>query len=109
MSQYSGQDSASTRSNALAAIGIGGVIAGSVDLLQACILFGWSIPLAVAGGVRGAEAFKGGAGNYILGVLLQLFITLSIAAFYYAASRRLSFLKEHPLVCGLAYGLLPIW
>jgi hypothetical protein len=26
------------------------------------------------------------------------------AAFYYAASRRLTFLTEHPLVCGLFYG-----
>jgi hypothetical protein len=94
----------SKRKTALLAIGVGGVTAGTIDLLQACILFGWSIPLAIAGGLRGAAAFNGGAGNYVLGVVLQLFITLSFAAFYYAASRRLSFLKEHPLVCGLAYG-----
>src|SRR5277367_31531 len=94
----------SKRKTALLAIGVGGVTAGTIDLLQACILFGWSIPLAIAGGLRGAAAFNGGAGNYVLGVVLQLFITLSFAAFYYAASRRLSFLKDHPLVCGLAYG-----
>ena len=107
MKQHSEQDSASgqgTQSNVLLAIGVGGLIAGSVDLLQACILFGWTIPLAVAGGLRGAAAFQGGVGNYILGVFMQLFITVSFAAFYYAASRRLRFLTEHPLVCGLAYG-----
>jgi hypothetical protein len=42
--------------------------------------------------------------TYILGVLLHFFIALSAAAIYYAASRRLSFLKEHPLVCGLFFG-----
>ena len=107
MKQHSEQDSASgqgTQSNVLLAIGVGGLIAGSVDLLQACILFGWTIPLAVAGGLRGAAAFQGGVGNYILGVFMQLFITVSFAAFYYAASRRLRFLTEHPLVCGLFFG-----
>jgi len=32
------------------------------------------------------------------------FIAFSAAAVYYAASRWLEFLKEHPLVCGLFYG-----
>ena len=90
--------------SALLAIGVGGLIAGTLDLLQACILFGWDIPLAIAAGLLGRQAFQGGAGTYALGVLLHFFIAFSFAAFYYAASRRLSFLKEHPLVCGLFYG-----
>ena len=92
------------KKNAGLAIAVGGVIAGTLDLLQACILFGWDIPLAIAAGLLGKQAFHGGAGTYILGVLLHFFIALSFAAFYYAASRRLSFLREHPLVCGLFYG-----
>jgi hypothetical protein len=44
------------------------------------------------------------AAGYVPGVLLHIFIALSFAAFYYAASRRLTFLTEHPLVCGLFYG-----
>lgn len=90
--------------NALLAIGVGGLVAGAVDLTQACILFGWNIPLAVAAGLLGPSAFNGGAGTYILGVFLHFFIACSFAAFYYAASRRLGFLREHPLVCGLFYG-----
>jgi hypothetical protein len=86
------------------AIGVGGLIAGTLDLLQACILFGWDIPLAIAGGLLGRRAFQGGAGTYVLGVLLHFFIALSAATIYYAASRRLTFLKEHPLVCGLFFG-----
>jgi hypothetical protein len=86
------------------AIGVGGLIAGTLDLFQACILFGWDIPLAIAGGLLGRRAFQGGAGTYVLGVLLHFFIALSAATIYYAASRRLTFLKEHPLVCGLFFG-----
>ena len=92
------------RRNALLAIAVGGGIAGTLDLLQACILFGWDIPLVIAGGLLGGEAFHGGVGTYVLGVALHFFIACSAAAVYYAASRRLGFLKEHPLVCGLFFG-----
>jgi len=94
----------SLRSNALLAIGVGGLIAGTLDLLQACILFGWDIPLAIAGGLLGQQAFNGGVGTYALGVFLHFFIATSAAAIYYAASRKLVFLREHPLVCGLFFG-----
>jgi hypothetical protein len=90
--------------DAVRAIGAGGLIAGALDLTQASILFGWRIPLVIAGGLLGPKATHGGAGTYALGVLLHFFIALSAAAIYYAASRRLPFLKEHPLVCGLFYG-----
>ena len=86
------------------AIGVGGMIAGTLDLLQACILFGWDIPLAIAGGLLGRRAFQGGVGTYILGLLLHFFIALSAATIYYETSSRLTFLKEHPFVCGLFFG-----
>jgi Na+/alanine symporter len=92
------------KGNALLAIAVGGLIAGALDLTQACILFGWDIPLAIAGGLLGRQAFHGGVGTYILGVFLHFFIACSAAAVYYAASRRLGFLTEHPLVCGLFFG-----
>jgi hypothetical protein len=94
----------SKKRSALLAIGVGGLIAGALDLLQACILFGWDIPLAIAAGLLGRQAFQGGVAIYVLGVLLHFFIALSAAAVYYAASRKLGFLKEHPLVCGLFFG-----
>jgi hypothetical protein len=94
----------STRRNALLAIGVGGGIAGTLDLLQACILFGWDIPLSIAGGLLGREAVHGGAGTYVLGVALHFFIACSAAATYYAASRKLRFLAEYPLICGLFFG-----
>jgi Na+/alanine symporter len=94
----------SANRSALLAIGVGGGVAGTLDLLQACILFGWDIPLAIAGGLLGRQAFEGGAGTYVLAVLLHFFIACSAAAIYYGASRKLVFLREHPLVCGLFFG-----
>ena len=96
--------SAVTRKSAILAISAGGVIAGAIDLTQACLLFGWDIPLSIAAGLLGRQALYGGVTTYLLGVLLHFFIATSFAVFYYAASRKLTFLTEHPIVCGLAYG-----
>ena len=95
----------SVKRSALLAISVGGLIAGALDLTQACILFGADIPLSIAGGLLGRAAFHGGVGTYILGVLLHFFIALSASAIYYGASLRLVFLKQHPLVCGLFFGI----
>ena len=94
----------SANRNAVLAIAVGGLVAGTLDLAQACILFGWDIPLAIAAGLLGPQAFHGGAATYVLGVCLHFFIALSAATVYYAASRKLVFLREHPLVCGLFFG-----
>lgn len=98
------ESSQSKKKSAILAIAVGGMVAGTLDLLQACILFGWDIPLAIAAGLLGRQAFQGGAGTYILGVFLHFFIACSAASVYYAASRKLRFLTEHPLVCGLFFG-----
>jgi hypothetical protein len=90
--------------SALLAIGVGGGIAGTLDLLQACILFGWDIPLAIAGGLLGPRAFQGGPGTYALGVVLHFSIACTAAAVYYGVSLKLGFLREYPLVCGLFFG-----
>jgi Na+/alanine symporter len=99
-----GTSGPSAKNDAWLAIAAGGGIAGTIDLLQACILFGWNIPLAIAGGLLGQAAFQGGVGTYVLGVVLHFFIAGSAAAVYYGASRKLTFLTEHPLVCGLFFG-----
>jgi hypothetical protein len=94
----------SKRRNALLAIAVGGLAAGALDLSQACILFGSRIPLLIAAGLLGKGALQGGVPVYVLGVLLHFFIACSAAAVYYGASRRLTFLTGHPLVCGLFFG-----
>ena len=90
--------------NTILAIAAGGLIAGTLDLAQALILFSKKVPLAIAAGLLGPRAFHGGAGTYILGVLLHFFSACSAAAIYVAVSRKLGFLTEHPLVCGLFFG-----
>src|SRR5262249_193264 len=93
------------KANAPLAITVGGLIAGSLDLTQAFILLGKGVPLAIAAGLLGPVAFQGRAGTYVLGVVLHFFIAWSAAAIYYGASRKLIFLKEHPLGCVLLFGI----
>jgi hypothetical protein len=95
----------SGKRNALLAIGVGGLIVGTLDLTQAFILFGVRVPLVIAAGLLGRQALHGGVATYALGVLLHFFIASSATAVYYLASRSLTFLKEHPLVCGFFYGI----
>src|SRR6266446_2466509 len=91
--------------NALLAIGVGGLIAGALEITQAIILFGKTVPLVIAAGLLGKGALHdGGAGTYALGLFLHFFIAMSVATIYYVASRRLKFLAEHWIVCGLFYG-----
>src|SRR5229473_1948343 len=85
-------------------IAVGGFIAGILDLTQAFILFGRRVPLVIAAGLLGRQAFHRGVGTYVLGVFLHFFIAFSAAAVYYVASRRLRFMTEHALVCGLFFG-----
>ena len=73
-------DSTSSKTSALLVIAAGGGIAGTLDLLQACILFGWRIPLVIAAGLLGRQALHGGVGTYILGVCLHFFIACSATA-----------------------------
>ena len=92
--------------NARLAILTGGLIAGTLDLMQASILFGRRVPLVIAAGLLGPQALHQGAATYVLGICLHFFIATTATAIYYFASRRLSFLVGYPLVCGLIYGLL---
>ena len=89
---------------AVLAIGAGGLIAGTLDLGETLVVFGAKSPLAIAAGMLGQNAFRGGAAIYILGVLLHYLIVFSAAAIYFAASRRLHFLIEYRLICGLFFG-----
>ena len=73
--------------SALAAIGIAGFVAGTLDILQACIKFGWDIPKVIAAGLLGPSVIEsGGPGTYVLGLLLHFFIACSAAAIFAAAT-----------------------
>jgi hypothetical protein len=97
--------SAPARTTLLRPMLIGGVLAATFDLTSAFITLGWGNPRLIAGGLLGHEAAHGGAGTWILGVLLHYSIALCAAAFYCIASRWLPFLRGFWLVCGLFYGI----
>ena len=104
MTVISSSDSRS-RHKLLLPILVGGFAAGLLDLIAAFITMGWGIPRGIAGGLIGAQARHGGVAIWVLGVLIHFFIAFSAAAIYCASSIKLDFLRDHPLVCGLFYGI----
>lgn len=83
----------------------GGAVAGTIDLISGFVTFGWGVCRGIAGGLLGPEALHGGVAVWLLGLLLHFFIATSIAAVYCLSSRRLTFLRDHFLVCGVFYGM----
>src|SRR5262245_50297765 len=84
----------------------GGLVVGALDGLDAIVVFGLrgATPVRVfqgiAAGLLGRATFQGGLRTALLGLAIHFFIAFSIAATYYAASRRFSILVRRPLVCG---------
>lgn len=85
---------------------VGGAIAGTLDFISAILTFGPGVAKAIAGGLLGRQVIQtGGALEWTLGLLLHFFIAFCAAAVYCLASRRLPFLRDHWLVCGMFYGI----
>lgn len=102
-------------SNALRAIGLGGLLAGVLDLAAACVNAGLSgvtpvrVFQAIASGLLGAESYKGGAATAVLGVFLHFIIAFVAAIVYYIVSRRIRFLTGYAVISGVIYGILVYW
>lgn len=92
----------------VAAIVVGGAIVGVLDLAYAIIVYSPKhpirIPQAIATGVLGRASFSDGARSAVLGVILHFVIALGAATAYYLASRKVRFLVDRPVVCGMIYG-----
>jgi hypothetical protein len=84
---------------------IAGLVSGILDLSSAFIIYGMRVPLVIAAGLIGLQALQGGSWVYILGIALHFLIATAAAGVYYGASRALEFLVDHPVVCGLFYGI----
>lgn len=96
------------RKSLLAAIVLGGLVAGTIDIGAAALISMRGIVFilhAIAGGLLGAESFRGGAGSAVMGRLLQWAMSLVIAAIFVLASSRIGLLKRMWVACGLAYGV----
>src|SRR5262245_5616966 len=91
----------------------GGFAAAALDIVNAMVF--WSLyagtkPVAIlqsiAAGLQGKAAFSGGASSAALGLFLHFFIMCAMAAVYWLACRRWTWMLERPAVAGVAYGLL---
>jgi hypothetical protein len=88
----------------------GGLTAGVLDLIDAMIIGGLKrmspvqVLQSVASGALGSDAFNGGLPTAALGAVLHFFIAFAVAAVYYAASRKLAALYQHPAIWGPAFG-----
>ena len=100
------------RSRATSTILWAGLIAGTLDITAALIVYarvgteGIRLLQGIASGLLGKAAFVGGLSTATLGLLCHYFIATSWAAIYYGASRRIASLVEHPVVAGVVYGMI---
>jgi len=88
-----------------------GALAATIDIAYA---IGWALVhgstaerllQAVASGWQGRAAFEGGWASAALGLASHYAILLVAAGLFLAASRRLPWLRLHPVPAGLLYGL----
>jgi len=103
---------AGTASRALLLVLAGGLVAGALDITDACVYWGYKkdvpamrVMQSVASGVLGKEAYNGGAATAALGLLLHFFISICASIFFYAVARRLRALVRHAVISGILYGL----
>jgi hypothetical protein len=104
---------AGPRSSPLPLVLAGGLVAGTLDIVYACVF--WAVKAgvpvrrilqSVAAGLLGKASFEGGAVTAALGLGLHYFIACSMAVAYYLVARRWPLLRERAAPCGVAYGLL---
>lgn len=97
-----------TTRNALRAALIGGLLAGTIDIIAACVIF--QAPPApvlksIAAGIVGRPAaHAGGMDIVLLGAFLQAFISVVAAGVYAFASMALPILIRQWLIMGILFG-----
>jgi|SRR5262245_26883857 len=91
----------------------GGLVAGTLDIVYACVFWALeaNVPVqrilqSVAAGLLGKESFEGGAPTAALGLALHFFIATSMSVVYYLIGRRWALLWQRPVLSGGVYGLL---
>ena len=98
--------------NSKRAILLGGFFAGVMDFTAATIFYGFwrdrspiQVWQSVASGLLGMRAYDGGLTTAVLGVFFHFVIAFTAAATFYAASRKISLLVQHPIISGIFYGI----
>jgi len=99
------------KNRALVAVLIGGLIAGTLDLTYAILfsaMHGYTatrVMQSVASGALGQAAYDGGTGTALLGTVLHYTLAICAAAVYFIASRRITLLREQPVLSGAIFGV----
>ena len=99
------------RPSAARAIVVGGLVAGTLDLLFAVLFYGYArggseddVLHSIASGWLGRTAFAGGGPSSVLGFFTQYLIALGAAAVFFVVSGAFPVLRRRPVPAGLAFG-----
>ena len=101
-----------TASRSLPAILAAGLLCGVMDISAAFLISapkGISprrILQGIASGLIGPASFRGGWITSALGLAIHFLIAFTAAAVFYAASRKLHALLDHPWLAGIGYALV---
>jgi hypothetical protein len=96
------------------AIVYGGLTVGALDLTDAFVFFylrsgARPVPIlhSIASGLIGSAAARdGGIPTAVLGFFLHFLIAFIIVSIYFIASRFIPALRQKPVICGIAYGVV---
>ena len=106
----------STKASPLTTILIAGLVAGILDGSAASIQFminsGGKSPAIVfkyiSSALVGKEAYAGGTGIVIMGILLHMLIATIWAAIFYLLYKNINWISKNILLSGIIYGIL-VW
>ncbi|HTI09919.1 MAG TPA: hypothetical protein VL832_15235 [Puia sp.] len=92
------------------------LVAGTLDILSALILYGYvfahisaqHILQGIASALLGKRAFEGGMGTDLLGLCIHYCIAFTFVSFYFFIFPHLPFLNRNRVLSGLLYGLF-VW
>jgi hypothetical protein len=88
-----------------------GLACGVLDITAAFVTWGlrgvspFRLLQAIASGLMGVQAFRGGWPTALLGAAFHFLIAFSVATVFYAASRKLKFMTQHAIFWGFAFGI----
>jgi hypothetical protein len=99
-------------SGALPAIFAAGLLCGAMDISAAFLTWApkgvspGQVLQGIASGLIGSASFRGGWATGALGLAIHFFIAFTAAAVFYAASRIIPALLDHPWLAGIGYALV---
>jgi len=89
-----------------------GAICGAMDITAALTVYGsmgikpMRLLQGISSGLLGSQAYQGGIPTAALGFVCHFVVAFGAAAVYYALSRKLRFLTDYAIPCGVAYAVI---